>query len=1028
MARGEAIVGPKARINLLIPYLDGAYYGTIFTTLHKEAKKRDVILYTIQAVTSVDNPTTFDYPIGTEVTDGWLLMTNPNSVLPASQEFLKALEATGKPVVTIGYREPTIRSHAVVIDNRRAAKEAVLHLIREHGHRRIAYVGSDEHYDFVERFEGYVQALEEAGIPFDESLCYHSKDAMHPGGIEAVNEMLRRGIDFTAVFATTDWIAMAVIETLQENGYRIPEDIAVIGFDDLEASATFNPPITTVRQSFVNLAETSMDLLYRQINGETFPDSVTYLPTELITRSTCGCTYEASKELTANVQRNWVHAETNINKVITGHQRLSNSWAAATRSDHFHFSELFKDSSQWGCLALWDPNEPQRKHVIVKQTFSTKGAPVPPIGMRLPVESFPLPEWIPDVGEMEFVRIQAISNQQQDLGFVVIVSPIDDLVSIAGGDLAQISFTILVAALERDDLFNQIRSIAEQLEIVSRTTNDGIWDWNLQTNKIQWSVRTFDMLNSIEETLTNDPVSFINLIHPEDQTRVLRAFRNHIVEGAPLKIEFRIQGKNGELLWVYAAGDSIRDQHGRSIRVIGSLNNITEKKLAEKKIMHLAYHDILTGLPNRLKFKERFEQSKSRADRRNHKLGVLLIDLDRFKIINDTLGHQAGDELLQLVALKLESIMSAVESGGRGDDVPTVARLGGDEFVVLVPNAQKIEDLQHVANHIIEGLRDPFMIQGHEVFTSASIGISMYPDDGEDLDTLKRCADIAMYNAKDNGRNRHESYSVNSNPLTLERLTLENALRKAMERNEFELYYQPQIDMANGKVFGVEALLRWRSSELGNVSPYEFIPLAEENGLIIPIGQWVLEEACRQNRRWIEQGVPPMIISVNISACQLEKPDFVEMVEKVLKDTGLAPELLCLEITESTAFKNLENSRAKLQRLSELGVRIAIDDFGTGYSSFAMLKHLPIKNIKIDRSFIRDMDHDHDNAAIVKAVIAMTHSLNLTVIAEGVEHEAQRELLLQDGCMLIQGNLYSMPLPADECYRYISRFHHLTAN
>jgi len=1014
---------PNACINLLIPYLDGAYYGTIFTTLHEEAKKRNSLLYTIQSTASADDPKAFNFPLGADITDGWLLMTNPQSVMPAAPEFLKAIEATGKPIVTIGYQENSIATHSVTIDNRRAAKEAVLHLIRDHGHRRVAYIGSKEHNDFIERFEGYLEALQEAGIPFDESLCFHSSDAMQQGGISATQTMIAKGIDVTAVFATTDWIAMAVIETFQEAGYRIPEDIAVIGFDDIASSATFNPPLATVRQSFDDLATTSIDILYRLINGETLPDSVTYLHTELIKRASCGCSYASHVESSSDVQRKWVQSETNINKVILSHQHLAGNWASATRKDSFHFSNLFRDNSHWGCLALWDPNDSEHRHLVIKQVFSTNDAPLPPIDLRIPVESFPPPEWIQYSEDRDFVRIQEIRNKEKDLGFVVIVGPIDELVLIAGADITQISFTILVAALERDDLFNQVRSIAEQLEIVSRTTNDGIWDWNLQANQIQWNVRTYDMLHSIEETLTNDPKSFIKLIHRDDLDRVIQAFQKHVQDGSPLKIEFRIQGTNGELLWVYVAGDSVRDSDGKSIRVIGSLNNITEKKLAERQIMHLAYHDILTGLPNRLMFQEHFDKSKQHADQEDHKLGVLLIDLDRFKIINDTLGHQAGDELLQQVALKLETVVRTIDLVSHGNGVkPTVARLGGDEFVILVPQVQTSEELQYVAGCIIQELKDPFIIQGHEVFTSASIGISTYPDDGTDLDTLKRCADIAMYNAKDNGRNRHESYSSQINILTLERLSLENALRKALERREFELHYQPQINLEEGKIFGVEALLRWNSSELGSVSPFEFIPLAEENGLIVPIGQWVLTEACRQTRSWIDQGLPPLMISVNISASQLEKHDFVEMVEKILEETGLSPELLCLEVTESTAFKNLENSRGKLQELSELGVQIAIDDFGTGYSSFAMLKHLPITNIKIDRSFINDMDNDQDDAAIVKAVIAMSRSLNLTVIAEGVETKAQKDMLMQDKCSLIQGFFYSKPLRADACLNYIRHF------
>jgi len=1019
-------MNPSTRIHLLIPFLDGEYYGTIFTTLNREAKKRNALLYTIQALPSTGQPTVFNYQIGTSVADGWLLMANSESVLPASPEFLQAIEATGKPIVTIGYPENAIRCHSVLIENRLAAKESVLHLIRDHGHRRVAFMGCLDHFDLLERFEGYKEALREEGIPFDPDLCYHIGDSLRQGGVAAAKAMLARGVDFTALFATTDLNAMALIEILQDAGYRIPEDIALAAFDDMAPSVAFNPPLTTIRQSFSEMAHASIDLLFRQIKGEQLPHSRTYLPTRFIVRASCGCPYQSPVEPIAEIRRKWSEAETNIGKIIASHHQLADNWASATREENFHFSKMFKEMSHWGCLALWESDENERKHLIVKQVFSNHGDPVPPVGLKIPIESFPPPQWMCRMGENDFIRVQSICNEREDLGFIMIVGPIDELVFISAADISRISFTISVAALERDDLVNRIRTIAEQLEIVSRTTNDGIWDWNLKTNQIQWNVRAYDMLGSIGQHLTNDPESFFRLIHPDDYKRVTHEFKRHIETEIPLKTEFRILDQLQEPLWLYATGDSIRDANGAGIRMIGSLANISEKKAAEKQIMHLAFHDVLTGLPNRLLFQDRFLQNKSQADRHNYKLGIMLIDLDRFKIINDTLGHQAGDLLLQQVARILESTVRSSDSVAReSSENSTVARLGGDEFIVMLSHVHGAEDVQRVADRIHRRINDPYDIQGLEAFTTASIGISMYPDDGSDLDTLKRCADIAMYKAKNSGRNRHEVYDSHINLLAMERFTLENQLRKALERGEFQLHYQPQIDLRTGKVVGVEALLRWNSAERGIVPPMDFIPLAEESGLILPIGQWVLEEACRQNQSWIEQGSAPVVVSVNISASQLQKNDFVEMVQHILEDTRMPPELLCLEITEGTAIKNMDNDRDKLLRLSELGVRLAIDDFGTGYSSLAMLKCVPITSLKIDRSFIQGMDEDRDAAAIVRAVIAMSRSLEWTVVAEGVETETQKKILVDEGCNRIQGFYYSEPLPAEDCLAYMRKIGNL---
>lgn len=1014
------------RIHLLIPYLDGEYYGTIFTTLLRETRKRNAVLYTIQALASVENPAAFDYHIGMDVADGWLLVTSPHSVLPSSPRLLEAIHASGKPVVTIGYEEKAIPCQSVIINNRQAIKDVVSHLIRDHGHRRIAFVGGKEHVDLIERYEGYKEALLEHGIAYEDVLHYDTENALHIGGVSAANEMLQRGVDFTAVVAATDLNAMGVIEGLQAAGYKVPNDIAVIGFDDIPSSEAFVPPLTSVHQPIADLARTSIELLFRQIDGEVLQHSVTNVPTQFVKRSSCGCAYRSKRESIEVMERKLLQVETNIKHLVASHNQLASNWASAAREDFFDIAKMFRGISSWGFLATWEKNETDHKHLIVKQTFSHNGAPVPHIGESVSIEQFPPSEWLPAIGEHEFVRVQFIRSDKEDIGFIVLVGPIDKLVLLSEVDITRISCNVAVTALVRDQLFDQVQSIAEQLEIVSRTTNDGIWDLDLTRNQITWSTRAHDMICSIGETLTGEPDSILRLIHPDDYLHVYTEVKEHIIKNKPLKMEFRIRGQEeGQILWLYVAGDSVLDDNGNKVRVIGSITNITEKKQAEKQITQLAYHDGLTNLPNRLLFRERFLEYKAEADLYGYKLGVMQIDLDRFKIINDTLGHQVGDQLLKEVARMLEEVvlMSAPDHP-TGYDRGIVARLGGDEFNVLVSRIQDTIQLQQVADTIIQRFQKSFVVDQLELFTTASIGISVYPDDGTDLDTLTRCADIAMYKAKDNGKNRSVHYSNEFNSLTVERLKLENELRKALERGEFQLYYQPQLDLEKNKIYGVEALIRWNSSERGLISPAEFIPLAEDSGLIIPIGQWVLREACMQRRRWLDSGLLDFAISVNISASQLLQNDFVDMVHKVLIETKLPPEYVCLEVTESTAIKNWNNSIDKLHKLRQLGVRLAIDDFGTGYSSLSMLKHLPISIVKIDRSFVRDMVVNSDDAAIATAIITLARKLGLTVIAEGVETGDQQQLLMADKCHCIQGYIFSKPLPSEDCYTFVCRMDH----
>lgn len=1014
----------RHRIHLLIPYLDGEYYGTLFTTLLQEAGKRNAMLFTIQALASWENPSSFDYEIGTHAADGWILLTNPHSAFPASRRLLKAIGKTGKPVVTVGYEEREIPCHSVIIDNRRAVREAVLHLVREHGHRRIAFVGGTEHIDLIERFEGYKEALGECGIPCDERLYFRTPNALRQGGTAAAEAMLANGIDFTAVIAATDLNAAGMIETLQAAGCRIPQDVAVIGFDDLPSSAESDPPLASIHQPIADLARAGMDLLFRKLEGESGLPAVVRVPTRFVPRTSCGCAYSIKEPSVPMLKTKLERLQTNIRQLIESHNQLVANLVAASREPVFDFSKMFRGISQWGFLAMWELDANGKKQLTVKQSFGRSGDPVPPPGLTIPIERFPPAEWLPPLGDKDFVRVQFIRSDAEDLGFIVLAGPMDKLVLVSEVDITRISSSISVTALLRDRLFNQVRAIADQLEIVSRTTNDGIWDWDIENGKVYWSARTHDMLNIIGEMVTNDEQSFFRLIHPDDVPRFEAALNHHLEKGTPFKVEFRIRSAaTGKQLWLFAAGDSIRDPGGKAIRMIGSLNNITEKKRAEEQITRLAFHDSLTGLPNRQLLRERFRENKARADEAGCKIGILMIDLDRFKIINDTLGHRTGDRLLVAVGRTLERLAapsdrSAPESAGSC----TVARLGGDEFIVLVPGIRDIGRLQQITDRMIERFQQPFTVDGLELYTTASIGMALYPDDGTDLDTLTRCADIAMYQAKEHGKNRSERYSRDNHNLTFERLAMENELRRAIERGEFVLYYQPQFNLEDGSIYGTEALIRWCTAERGIVSPGEFIPMAEDGGLIIPIGRWVIREACRQQKQWLDEGLTPSVVSVNISASQLHQNDFVDMVKGILEETGLPPHFLCLEITESTAIMNWHNSVEKLEKLRELGVQLALDDFGTGYSSLSMLKRLPIRSVKIDRSFVRDLAENRNDAAIASAIISLARTLGLTVIAEGVETEAQKERLRREGCHCIQGFVFSEPLTAEACYAFLRRF------
>ncbi|WP_027368113.1 putative bifunctional diguanylate cyclase/phosphodiesterase [Desulfocurvibacter africanus] len=462
--------------------------------------------------------------------------------------------------------------------------------------------------------------------------------------------------------------------------------------------------------------------------------------------------------------------------------------------------------------------------------------------------------------------------------------------------------------------------------------------------------------------------------------------------------------KNGEVYPEWLSISSVRDGQGKLQRYVAVFHDITEIKASQEKVRHQAHHDVLTGLPNRLLLKDRLATSLTHMARSGQKVALLFMDVDNFKHINDSLGHPLGDLLLQAVAARLKEVM-------RDDD--TVARLGGDEFVILVEALESENLAIATAMRLLEAFRVPFHIKGHALTVTPSVGIALYPDDGDDAETLIKNADMAMYRAKEKGRNTFQLYTSALNERAVRRMTMEGELRKALERGDIQPWFQPRVGLRNGSVVGSEALARWIKPDGTVISPGEFIPLAEETGLILPLGEQILEQACRRVRAFQDAGFPEQYVSVNLSPRQFRQKDLVGMVERVLQRTGFDSRLLELEITESSLVQDIDQTMATLRRLREMGLAVAIDDFGTGYSSLAYLKHFPLGALKIDQSFIRGIPTDPSDIAITTTIISMAQSLNLKVIAEGVETLQQLNFILGLRCDEYQGYYFSKPLPPE---------------
>ncbi len=565
---------------------------------------------------------------------------------------------------------------------------------------------------------------------------------------------------------------------------------------------------------------------------------------------------------------------------------------------------------------------------------------------------------------------------------------------------------------ERKQTEVALRESEERYELAARAANDGLWDWDLKTNTVYFSPRWKSMLGFHENEIINSRKGWLKLIHPEDRRQLQQKIAAHLNgDTTHFEDEHRMRHKDGSDRWMLNRGIAVRDASGKAYRVAGSQTDVTERKTAEDQLLHDAFHDTLTELPNRALFMNRLKHAINASQRRrDYQYAVLFIDLDRFKVINDSLGHVVGDQLLIAVSKRIKGFLRPTD---------TVARLGGDEFAILLEDIHDDRDAIHIAERIKKDLPQPFTIMGYETFTSASIGIALGSAGYDRPDHLLRDADIAMYQAKSNGKSRYEIFDEAMHASTISRLQTETALRKAIENREFVLHYQPIQSVTTGQVTGFEALIRWQHPEKGLIFPNYFIGIAEETGLIIDIGQWVIGEVCRKASQWKRACPEGPLPTVNLNLSSNEfTPNLIEQMRQILKEIDIDPLTLRFEVTESTLMQNPEYASLLLWQLKEMGIGLHIDDFGTGYSSLSYLHQFPFDALKIDRSFVNRMTQDRENLEIVKTIIALAHNLGMNVIAEGVETLEESNILQELGCEYLQGYLISKPLDEQSMDHY----------
>ncbi|WP_171056405.1 EAL domain-containing protein [Paenibacillus sinopodophylli] len=993
----------KPTIGLLTPFLGGNYLGDIINGIQKAAHQFDTRLI---AIRTAGKP--FNSPIALDHVDGWIIL---NNAVP--DDYIKQLSSKWKkPIITIAKDMTSleVNGQMVVCNNEGGIMDAMKHLY-EHGHVEIGFVGNMGLDDMKRRYEGYIKGLEQLGLPFHAEFVINPGDFSVLGGRSAAQNIADAGFPFKAAVVCTDMTAIGMLERLTELGCRVPEDFALIGFDNTDSARTSSPSMTSIDQHIPQAAARVVELLLGQIKQPVAGIDSHMIDCTLVRRESCGCTNKDEVDLKLqrltdcekdSIQMTQLNVHYEFNKFIQNYSidRLKDlSWVLAP-----HF--------QWASQGLWQQSDNPGSNLQISQwhhfhrDVDLLEANAAGELAHIDITQFPMFEQTDGSGphedsEMTYViPYRTVADNWSVLAFgTTMTSTLEhwnDYMSI-------VHYLDLIAnTLDRQALIGEVskqslqyRQIAEQLEIVSRTSNDGIWELDLRSGGIAWNQRFYDLLQSTEAC------RFEALLHADDLAGYLAALKAHLELGKAFMVDARLRKQSGQYVWVVVSGEAVRDESGVALRMVGSVRDITERKQAEDRMRYLAYHDTLTGLTNRRRFYEEIALASTAYEQ---SFAVIVMDLDHFKKINDSFGHQMGDRLLQLVADGLKALVKHNDH---------IARFGGDEFVILY-QFKVLEEVEGFAKSISKHLSTLLFGEGVNLTITMSAGISIFPIDGADPDTLIKKADIAMYKVKQSGKNDYEIFSPLMIEQTMWRINTENELKEAIAKEQFTLYYQPQIDLATGELFGVEALLRWDSPEHGIVSPLTFIPLAEETGLIIPIGEWVISEACRQSVKWRENGCQPFEISVNISGRQLKQPGFVDMVRTIIEQTGMDPQYLCFEITESTVIDDLDTTIAMFRELASCGIQMSMDDFGTGYSSLSVLRKLPLNMLKIDKSFISEMTCEHQDIDIVKAIIFISNSLNLRIIAEGVEQEEQQRLLKELGCHCVQGYYISKPLTAEQ--------------
>ena len=1117
--------GAGVHIGVLSPVTGGSFFGDVLAGVVREvadAGGRVTLIQTMDAGVSGDEvlpAPDVTVPIGWDHIDGFIAVA-----LASSSGYLNRLRDAGKPVVLTSNTLEDVDAASVVADNHGGVREAVEHLVW-HGHTRIAFVGNLAQTDIAERHAGYCAAMADHDLPTD-GLYLPAADHIESGGAAAVGPILAAANPITAVVASTDRVAIGLIHELLEQGVRVPQDIAVVGFDNMEIGWHATPPLTTIEHQVSELGARAAQLVIAELRGEQVEHRRYTVPCTLLPRGTCGCAIGASDssrqgiadsarvaasiaehlgvpifddpsaalatlggtdvdlatlaetietavhevyprtpapERLAQFADNLMglfattaaavgrtedgggdvlrHCMVSTALVLSRLQALSSIERADRLSvslleqyevgiellsevggDPSELKWLDKVSVRLGCLALWR-GAPADGVLDITGVYDPQEVTT---GTRDPMRRVPgmgrVQEFPPraivdqtDPSRQEVTFVIPVKGASGDHGLLCVVAPVDTHTKTGRATFNHWA-ALLGVALKQRGLLEKVRLSEERYSLAAAATQDGLWDWYVAEGRCYYSERCQQMLGidiaeavreraAWPEQSTPELDPWTDRIHADDLERVRLELRRAVMTQQPVEVEHRIVRAEGEYQWVLCRARPVGEQGKRARRVVGSLSDIHERKVLEERLRQAALFDPVTGLPNRRLFIDRLTWAVDQAQRpEGSHFAVAFLDLDRFKDVNDSLGHMRGDELLQAVGTRLRAELRNVD---------TAARFGGDEFAVLLFGLKQDAVLSIVAR-IQESIAAPVMLGDTEVSVTASIGIATSETGYRTAEDVLRDADIAMYSAKESERGTACLFDPAMHTVATSRLRAHTELRTALAEKQFTMHYQPIVALDGAPLTRFEALVRWAHPERGLLLPSEFLPLMDQAGSALVLGQWIIDTVCAQLAEWRALWDGPLAVSVNLSHREFWSDRLVPIVTEALARHDVPAECLILEITESSIMADPEAAREVMQQLREVGVHLHIDDFGTGRSSLTALRAFPVDALKIDRSFVREIDVDARATELVRVIVGMGLTLGLDVVAEGVETGEQAVQLRGMGCQTAQGWLYAAALPGDE--------------